>query len=102
MSGGTPNYVFTLGPELLKKANKELNEKEKHRKRDIQVLRERVLANKGKSFSHTQASENSWRTMQHPPPYVKYRQTLSGMGVVVTLSFNAKMDLADFQYNLKD
>ncbi len=47
MSGSTQNYVFTLGPELLKKANKELNEKEKHRKRDIQVLRERVLANKG-------------------------------------------------------
>ncbi len=47
MSSNKEGYVFTLGPELLKKANKELNEKDKHRKRDIQVLRERVLANKG-------------------------------------------------------
>ncbi len=50
MSSDKQGYIFTLGPELLKKANKELNEKDKHRKRDIQVLRERVLANKGMIF----------------------------------------------------
>ncbi len=47
MSTDTQSYVFTLGPELLKKANEELNEKEEHIKRDIQVLRERVKVNKG-------------------------------------------------------
>ena len=40
-------YKCTLSEELQKKATKELNEKAKYRTRDIQFLRERVLANKG-------------------------------------------------------
>ena len=40
-------YKCTLNAELQKKATKELNEKAKYRTRDIQFLRERVLANKG-------------------------------------------------------
>jgi len=40
-------YQCTLTPELLKKAEDELNEKEKWRERDIQALRDMVLLHKG-------------------------------------------------------
>jgi len=40
-------YQCTLTAELLKKAEKELNEKEKWRERDIQALRDMVLLRRG-------------------------------------------------------
>jgi len=40
-------YRCTLTTELLKKAEDELNEKEKWRERDIQALRDMVLLHKG-------------------------------------------------------
>ena len=40
-------YVCTLSPDMLKKAEKELNEKAKWRDRDIQALRDMVVAHKG-------------------------------------------------------
>jgi len=40
-------YQCSLSPELLKKAEKELNEKGKWRDRDIQALRDMVLLHKG-------------------------------------------------------
>jgi len=40
-------YQCTLTEELLKKAEDELNEKEKWRERDIQALRDMVLLHKG-------------------------------------------------------
>jgi len=40
-------YECTLSAELLKKAEKELNEKENWRERDIQALRDMVLLHKG-------------------------------------------------------
>ena len=40
-------YECTLTAELLKKAEKELNEKEKWRERDIQALRDMVILHKG-------------------------------------------------------
>ncbi|VDI04485.1 Hypothetical predicted protein [Mytilus galloprovincialis] len=39
---GSPEYVCTLSPELVKKAQEELNEKPEWRSRDIQALREMV------------------------------------------------------------
>ncbi|XP_052085433.1 alpha-tocopherol transfer protein-like [Mytilus californianus] len=39
---GNPEYVCTLSPELVKKAQEELNEKPEWRSRDIQALREMV------------------------------------------------------------
>ena len=48
MASTEGTYKCTLSKELLKIAEKELHEKPKHRTRDIQFLRERVLANKGK------------------------------------------------------
>ena len=41
-------YHCTLSKELKEKAEKELNEKDEYRTKDIQALRERVLANKGR------------------------------------------------------
>lgn len=41
-------YKCTLSAELLKLAEDELNEKEKWRERDIQALRDMVVAHKGK------------------------------------------------------
>jgi len=41
-------YRTNLSPELLKKAETELNEKDKWRDRDIQALRDMVLAHRGK------------------------------------------------------
>ena len=41
-------YHFTLGQRLLEKASKELNEDDRFRARDIQYLRERVEANRGR------------------------------------------------------
>jgi len=43
-------YQCSLTAELLKKAEKELNEKEKWRERDIQALRDMVLLHKGTSI----------------------------------------------------
>ena len=44
-------YQCKLGAEIQQNAEKELNEKAEFRTRDIQSLRERILANKGiKSF----------------------------------------------------
>ena len=43
-----PEYECTLSPELLKKAQDELNEKPEWRSRDIQALREMVQNEKGK------------------------------------------------------
>ena len=43
----TEKYQCTLSAELLKQAEDELNEKEKWRERDIQALRDMVLAHKG-------------------------------------------------------
>ncbi len=40
-------YICTLTPELQDKALKELNEKPQWRSRDIQALREMILAHKG-------------------------------------------------------
>ena len=40
-------YECTLSTELLEKAEKELNEKENWRDRDIQALRDMVLLHKG-------------------------------------------------------
>ena len=40
-------YRCSLSAELLKKAEGELNEKEKWRERDIQALRDMVLLHKG-------------------------------------------------------
>ena len=40
-------YVCTLSPALLKQAEDELKEKENWRDRDIQALRDMVLAHKG-------------------------------------------------------
>ena len=44
----TDAYQCTLSDETQQKAEKELNEKAEFRTKDIQSLRERVLANKGK------------------------------------------------------
>ena len=41
-------YCCTLSAELLKKAEEELNEKGAWRDRDIQALRDMVIAHKGK------------------------------------------------------
>jgi len=43
----TEKYQCTLTAELLRKAEDELNEKDKWRERDIQALREMVLSHKG-------------------------------------------------------
>jgi len=40
-------YQCSLSAELIEKAEKELNEKEKWRDRDIQALRDMVLLHKG-------------------------------------------------------
>lgn len=40
-------YVCTLSPELVKKAEKELNEKAKWRSRDVQALRDMLKKEKG-------------------------------------------------------
>lgn len=45
-SGDYPEYECTLSPELMKKAQEELNEKPEWRKRDIQALREMVQKEK--------------------------------------------------------
>ena len=42
-------YKCTLTPELIEKAEKELNEKEKWRDRDVQALRDMVIAHKGET-----------------------------------------------------
>lgn len=47
VSAGYP-YECTLTPELIEKAEKELNEKAKWRDRDVQALRDMVIAHKGK------------------------------------------------------
>ena len=44
-------YVCKLPPDLVKKAEVELNEKAEWRDRDIQALREMVLKNAGYMFS---------------------------------------------------
>ena len=41
-------YHCTLDKELKEQAERELNEKDEYRTKDIQALRERVLANKGR------------------------------------------------------
>jgi hypothetical protein len=43
-------YKCTLSAELLKQAENELNEKEKWRDRDIQALRDMVVAHRGKNM----------------------------------------------------
>ena len=43
----SPKYLCSLSAELLEKAEKELNEREKWRDRDIQALRDMVLLHKG-------------------------------------------------------
>ncbi len=45
---GEGTYVFTLGDKMMKKAQSELSEKDKWRARDIQALRDKVKAHKGK------------------------------------------------------
>ena len=44
-------YHCTLSKELKEQAERELNERDEYRTKDIQALRERVLANKGKHMS---------------------------------------------------
>lgn len=44
---GNKEYVCTLSPELVEKAQKELNEKPEWRSRDIQALREMVEKHPG-------------------------------------------------------
>ena len=51
-SNGTP-YVCTLSKELVKKAEKELNEKAKYRSKDIQHLRDMLNAHPGPSLKNT-------------------------------------------------
>lgn len=46
-SFGKSHYVCTLGPELIKKAEHELNEKPQWRERDIQALRDMVSKHQG-------------------------------------------------------
>ena len=46
-SSGEGTYTFTLGDDLLKKAEEELSEKNKWRARDIEAVREKVKAHKG-------------------------------------------------------
>ena len=48
MSARGEPYVCTLSPELVKKAEEELNEKPEWRARDIQALRDMVKAHPGK------------------------------------------------------
>jgi len=45
----SPKYQCSLSAELLEKAEKELNEREKWRDRDIQALRDMVLSHEGAS-----------------------------------------------------
>jgi len=47
MASSSENYQCSLTAELLQKAEKELNEKEKWRERDIQALKDMVLLHKG-------------------------------------------------------
>ena len=47
-SNAEGTYTFTLGDELLKKAQDELSEKDKWRARDIEAVREKIKAHKGK------------------------------------------------------
>lgn len=49
MAENYPEYECTLSPELIKKAQDELNEKPEWRKRDIQALREMVQKEKGRN-----------------------------------------------------
>ena len=42
-----PPYVCTLSPEMIMKAETELNEKPEWRSRDVQALRDMVLAQPG-------------------------------------------------------
>ena len=46
-SNAEGTYTFTLGDELLKKAQDELSEKDKWRARDIEAVREKIKAHKG-------------------------------------------------------
>ena len=46
---GEAEYVCELSPELVKKAQEELNEKPEWRSRDIQALREMVQKEKGEN-----------------------------------------------------
>ena len=45
---GEGTYKFTLGDVLLKKAQDELSEKDKWRARDIEAVREKIKAHKGR------------------------------------------------------
>ena len=47
-SNGEGTYTFTLGDKLMKKAQSELSEKDKWRARDIEAVREKVKAHKGR------------------------------------------------------
>ncbi len=47
---GEGTYVFTLGDKMMKKAQSELSEKDKWRARDIQALRDKVKAHKGRKI----------------------------------------------------
>ena len=49
MAAAVEKYQCTLSEELQEKALRELNEKAEWRERDIQALREMVLAHKGKT-----------------------------------------------------
>ena len=46
-AAATSHYVCSLSPELVAKAEKELNEKAQWRSRDVQAFREMVQAHKG-------------------------------------------------------
>ena len=49
----TDIYICSLCPELVNKAELELNEKAQWRERDVQALRDMVLANQGKRLYFT-------------------------------------------------
>ena len=46
----TGNYVCTLRADLVEKAEKELNEKDQWRQRDIDALREMIVKDKSKCY----------------------------------------------------
>ena len=47
----TGNYICTLRADLVEKAEKELNEKEQWRQRDIDALREMIAKDKSKCYT---------------------------------------------------
>jgi len=56
-------YQCSLSAELIEKAEKELNEKEKWRDRDIQALRDMVLLHKGILWSLRWSVLSVWTTI---------------------------------------